>query len=116
MIPVTPPPNQHKLELDVFYEVPSRAAALAALHALANTWPDDILTGLHYISGQNDHPQLVGASFLSPIPLETIRSVIGPTPKLTELTLDNIIARAQAGEFSLAILGDAARALTVETP
>lgn len=99
---------------DLFFEVASFEAAREALHRLCEAWPDDQLTGLHYIVARNDAYRLIGASFAVAVTHDTLRRVVGPEPKLTELSMQEIMDRIKAREFHLAMLGDAGRMLGVE--
>ena len=99
---------------DFFFEVPSAEIAVTTLKALAQATPSRILTGLHYLDKGNPRAYFAGASFSSPMSLETVRLAIGTTPRPTELTLPEVMRRASSGEFATAIFGDASRILGLE--
>ncbi|MBI4382367.1 MAG: hypothetical protein HY574_14410 [candidate division NC10 bacterium] len=54
----------HHEPSDFFFEVSSPDAAEAALKALADAWPANVLTGLHYLVGHGRERYVIGASFI----------------------------------------------------
>jgi hypothetical protein len=90
----------HSEPSDFFFEVSSPESAEGALKRLADAWPADVLTGLHYLVGHGRERHVIGASFIGPITPHAVITIAGPQAKLTELTLAEIIRRIGASEFA----------------